>query len=226
MTRKTNQLRCLVTMLLLVAAMIMPAQGNAKVTLTYDSSSSGYKGETASNLFDGNTSTKWCFLAPLTSESAWVVFKASQKCRLKGYTITTANDNVSLTGRNPKDWIIYGSNDKSEWTKLDSVSNDTVLQDQNLTPYEYTLATAIDTKYEYYKWEITANKGGALLRVSEFSITVCQCTETEHEGTLLLKKQRAATCMEVATLRISISATDVEDATAMLSAPMQSTLRL
>ena len=44
MTRKTNQLRWLVTMLLLVAAMIMPAQGNAKVTLTYDSSSSGYKG--------------------------------------------------------------------------------------------------------------------------------------------------------------------------------------
>ena len=194
MTRKTNQLRWLVTMLLLVAAMIMPAQGNAKVTLTYDSSSSGYKGETASNLFDGNTSTKWCFLAPLTSESAWVVFKASQKCRLKGYTITTANDNVSLTGRNPKDWIIYGSNDKSEWTKLDSVSNDTVLQDQNLTPYEYTLATAIDTKYEYYKWEITANKGADVFQVSEFSISVPNCTEETHEVELMLINQRQATC--------------------------------
>ena len=184
----------LVTMLLLVTAMAMPVTGNAQVTLTYDSSSDGYDGETASNLFDGNTSTKWCYSAPSTSKSAWVVFKASQKCRLKGYTITTANDNTSSKGRNPKDWIIYGSNDKSEWTKLDSVSNDTKLQDENFTPYEYTLATGIATKYEYYKWEITANQGASVFQVSEFSITVPNCTEETHEAALTLINQRQVTC--------------------------------
>ncbi|MDY4619905.1 MAG: hypothetical protein SO487_01495, partial [Alloprevotella sp.] len=74
----------LVTQLLLVAAMVMPVTGKAQMTLTYDSSSSGYSNETASNLFDGNTSTKWCYDAPSTSSSAWVVFKANEACRLKG----------------------------------------------------------------------------------------------------------------------------------------------
>ena len=187
----------LLTLLLLVAAMVMPVTGNAQVTLTYDISSGDYYNEKASNLFDGDTSTKWLHLPPSTSQRAWVVFKANMACRLKGYTITTANDIASDRGGNPKDWKIYGSNNGGNWTELVSVSNDSKMQDENCTPYEYTLATAIDTQYKYYKWEITANKGGALLRVSEFSITVCQCTETEHEGTLLLKKQRDETCMEV-----------------------------
>ena len=187
----------LVTLLLLVAAMVMPVTGKAQMTLTYDSSSSGYTNETASNLFDGNTSTKWCYDAPSTSSSAWVVFKANEACRLKGYTITTANDNASYRNRNPKDWKIYGSNDKSNWTLLVSVSNDSKLQDENSTPYKYTLATGIATKYEYYKWEITANQGAGVFQVSEFSITVSQCTETEHEVALLLKEQRDATCTEV-----------------------------
>ena len=187
----------LLTLLLLVAAMVMPVTGNAQVTLTYDISSGDYYNEKASNLFDGDTSTQWLHLPPSTSQRAWVVFKANVACRLKGYTITTANDIAFDRGGNPKDWKIYGSNNGGNWTELVSVSNDSKLQDENSTSYEYTLATAIDTQYKYYKWEITANKGGALLRVSEFSITVCQCTETEHEGTLLLKKQRDETCMEV-----------------------------
>ena len=185
----------LLTLLLLVAAMVMPVTGKAQVTLTYDNSSGGYPNEEASNLFDGDTSTKWCCKMPFTR--VWVEFKANVACRLKSYTITTANDNASNTGRNPKDWKIYGRNDVGGWTELVSVSNDTKLQDENYTSYEYTLSPAIDTQYKYYMWEITANKGDALLQVSEFSITVIQCTETEHEGTLLLKEQRAATCMEV-----------------------------
>ena len=185
----------LLTLLLLVAAMVMPVTGKAQVTLTYDKSSGGNPNEEASNLFDGDTSTKWCCKMPFNS--VWVEFKANVACRLKSYTITTANDNASNTGRNPKDWKIYGRNDVGGWTELVSVSNDTKLQDENYTSYEYTLSPAIDTQYKYYMWEITANKGDALLQVSEFSITVIQCTETEHEGTLLLKKQRDETCMEV-----------------------------
>ena len=187
----------LLTLLLLVAAMVMPVTGKAQVTLTYDRSSGGYPNETACNLFDGDTSTKWCCKAPSFWSSVWVTFKANVACRLKGYTITTANDNASNHGRNPKDWKISGSNDGVNWTELVSVSNDSKLQDENCTSYEYTLATAITTQYKYYKWEITDNQGADIFQVSEFSITVVQCTETEHEGTLLRKEERAATCMEV-----------------------------
>ena len=46
----------LLTLLLLVAAMVMPVTGKAQVTLTYDNSSGGYPNEEASNLFDGDLS--------------------------------------------------------------------------------------------------------------------------------------------------------------------------
>ena len=67
----------LLTLLLLVAAMVMPVTGKAQVTLTYDNSSGGYPNETACNLFDGDTSTKWCCKAPSFYSSVWVKFKAN-----------------------------------------------------------------------------------------------------------------------------------------------------
>ena len=170
MTIKTKTLRWLAAMLLLVSAMVIPARGNAQVTLTYVSGSSGFNGETAENLFDGKTGTKWC--GPCNNESpAYVIFKASEPCWLNGYTITTANDTKDYSGRNPKDWKIYGSNDRNTWTELVTVSNDDKLQGENYTPYEYTHANAIDTPYIYYKWEITATKGDINVQVSEFSIS-------------------------------------------------------
>ena len=93
----------LLTLLLLVAAMVMPVTGNAQVTLTYDISSGDYYNEKASNLFDGDTSTKWCCKAPSFWSSVWVTFKANVACRLKGYTITTANDIAFDRGGNPND---------------------------------------------------------------------------------------------------------------------------
>ena len=194
MTMKTKKLRWLAAMLLLVAAMVMPARGNAQVTLTYVSSSRGYSNRTADKLFDGDTSTKWSYDAPYASSPAYVVFQASQPCRLNGYTITTANDNATYTKRNPKNWNIYGSNDQSTWTKLDSVANDTTLKDVNFTAYKYTLNAGIATKYEYYKWEITANKGASAFQVSEFSISVSNCTDDSHEVALTLVQQKEATC--------------------------------
>ena len=167
---KKKTLRWLAAMLLLVAAMVIPARGNA-VTLTYLDGSSGFTNETAGNLFDGKTDTKWCYYPPSALSPAYVVFRASAPCCLYGYTITTADDNANNAGRNPKDWIIYGSNDQKTWTKLVSVSNDDKLEDVNYTAYEYT-NVGIATQYEYYKWEITANKGNNdAFQVSEFSIS-------------------------------------------------------
>ena len=191
----------LLAMLMLVAAVIMPADVMAQVTLTYISGSDGYSGEAADKLFDGDTSTKWCYTKPSSSSPAWVVFKASAACRLKGYAITTANDNSSNSGRNPRDWKIYGSNDNSSWTELVSVSGDTKLQDVNYTAYDYNLETGISTKYEYYKWEITANQGSGVFQVSEFSITVSNCTDDHHEGELIPINTKVPTCTEVGYLR-------------------------
>lgn len=92
--------------------------------------------ERAHNLFDGNTDTKWCFDF---SQKAYVIFKASRLGAVSGYTITTGNDSGDYAGRNPKSWTLYGSNDQKNWTIIDQVSNDVVLQDENATAYNYKL---------------------------------------------------------------------------------------
>ena len=150
MLKSFSTRKWLLTMLLLVAAMVMPVTGNAQVELTC----LGGVESSPENLCDGNKYTK-CRLTPYAS----IVFKASQACRLKGYTITTGDDYASNPGSNPRDWKIYGSIDGEDWTELVSVSGDIILGEKNYTAYTYTLETGIATQYEYYMWEITANHG-------------------------------------------------------------------
>ena len=66
----------------------------------------------------------------------------------------------------PRDWKVYGSNDKTNWTELDSQTNQTVTAwgsqlDHRDTKREYTVSG--NTKYfSSYKLDVTANGGGAL----------------------------------------------------------------
>ena len=130
--------------------------------------------ERAHNLFDGNTDSKWCFDF---SQKAYVIFKASRLGAVSGYTITTGNDSGDYAGRNPKSWTLYGSNDQKNWTIIDQVSNDVVLQDENATAYNYNCSSSAE--YEYFKWEIT--EGGSLLQVSELKLKLEKKICKEHQ---------------------------------------------
>ena len=130
--------------------------------------------ERAHNLFDGNTDSKWCFDF---SQKAYVIFKASRLGAVSGYTITTGNDSGDYSGRNPKSWTLYGSNDQKNWTIIDQVSNDVVLQDENATAYNYNCSSSAE--YEYFKWEIT--EGGSLLQVSELKLKLEKKICKEHQ---------------------------------------------
>ena len=130
--------------------------------------------ERAHNLFDGNTDTKWCFNF---SQNAYVIFKASRLGAVSGYTITTGNDSGDYAGRSPKSWTLYGSNDQKNWTIIDQVSNDVVLQDENATAYNYNCSSSAE--YEYFKWEIT--EGGSLLQVSELKLKLEKKICKEHQ---------------------------------------------
>ena len=99
---------------------------------------------------------------------------------MTGYKITTANDNASYSGRNPKTWTFYGSTadsnpgkDDASWEVIASVANDTKLQDVNYTTYTYKLPAETTKAYQSFKWEITARKGGGnnVIQVSEFMPT-------------------------------------------------------
>lgn len=134
----------------------------------------GFSGEGYANLVDGNTGTKWC---TKNFSPAYIIFSVSSAVNVSGYTITTANDNASNTGRNPGSWKLYGCNDyvgngTGTWTEIHSVTDDTVLQDENYTSYDYFFE-GTETAYQYFKLEINANKGSDVMQVSEFALINC-----------------------------------------------------
>ena len=131
-------------------------------------------GEGYDKLVDGKTNTKWG-----SGTSGYVVVKASQPVFMAGYSLTTANDTRSYSGRNWKNWVIYGANfendseatsDSAAWKQVTSVTNDTKLQAANYTKYDYTVETA-SSAYQYYKIELLTNKAGSgMSQMSEFSM--------------------------------------------------------
>ena len=142
-----------------------------------DGTAGANENETYSKLVDGDIKTKWC-VTKFTD--AYIIFEASASMQVTGYSITTGNDNVANTGRNPKTWTLYGSTastapfkDADSWEVIDSVINDTVLQDNDLKTYNYYLAEPTKS-YQYFKLEITATKGSDVMQMSEFTLTSCE----------------------------------------------------
>ncbi|MBR0543194.1 MAG: hypothetical protein IIW98_01905 [Bacteroidaceae bacterium] len=155
-------------------------RGTADVFFISDDGTGGFgSGENYDKLFDGSTSTKWC-LNGGEGNPIYVIFHATHPIYVTGYKITTANDNASYSGRNPKTWTLYGSTadsnpgkDDASWEVIASVANDTKLQDVNFTTYTYKLPAETTKAYQSFKWEITARKGGGnnVIQVSEFMPT-------------------------------------------------------
>ncbi|MGN1317314.1 MAG: leucine-rich repeat protein [Acutalibacteraceae bacterium] len=134
----------------------------------------GFSGEGYANLVDGSTNTKWC---TNNFSNCYIIFSVSSAVNVSGYTITTANDNVTNTGRNPNGWTLYGCNDYTgtgtgTWTEIHSVTDDTVLQDVNYTSYDYFFEKT-EVAYQYFKLVINGNKGSDVMQMSEFALINC-----------------------------------------------------
>ena len=124
----------------------------------------GFSGETADKLFDNDTATKWC----LNNAAPVFVTWKTDAVKATGYEIVTANDNAENPGRNPGAWTLYGSNDYENWTALDAVEADNVLQDVNFTPF--TFAIDAPAEYTYYKFEVTSIVGGGVMQISNLNL--------------------------------------------------------
>ena len=192
---------CLVMTMFPMTALSLEEGSGAAVQYTVLEGSGGFAEEGHEYLFDGNISTKWCVTMRGT---LYVIFKTDSPVFVSGYDITTANDNAEETGRNPKNWTLYGCNDYTAgeigpaddgnvestgtWEPIHSVTDDTVLQDENYTTYSYIFEKET-TAYQYFKLEITANQGANVMQMSEFELTFC-----DHEWGS--GSQSPATCTE------------------------------
>ena len=95
--------------------------------------------------------------------SADIQLHMPQKIKLTKYALYSRYFTGNYTNA-PKDWKVYGSNDETNWTELDSQTNQTVTAwgsetDHRDTKREYTVTG--NTKYfSSYKLDVTATGGG------------------------------------------------------------------
>lgn len=116
--------------------------------------------EIDSNLIDRNVRTKWLSL----HNTAKITMKLSESEAVNKYSFTSAND---AADRDPKVWTLYGSNDGDDWTKLDKQS-DVKFKDRH---QKKIFKFDNDTKYTYYRFDITKNSGGSDTQLAEIELS-------------------------------------------------------
>ena len=122
-------------------------------------------GENYAKLFDGNTGTKWC--TGEKKDGKWFVeFMSKQPINVSSYCLTTANDTKWFSGRNPKNWKVYGKlKESDQWTLLDSRTNGNLPADN----YKEAWFSCSHMKCQYFRFEVSEIVSGGTLQLSEFT---------------------------------------------------------
>jgi len=136
--------------------------------------------EGGENLFDGNSSTKWCVT---DFEIGIAIWSMDQKIIPESYVMVTGNDNASYNGRNPGTWMLLGANgqkapnDLEDWTVIAVVENDTRMEDINQKAYRYNVDKT-DTAYKHYMLAVLETRGADVMQISEFFLEYDGCEYT------------------------------------------------
>jgi hypothetical protein len=118
-------------------------------------------GEKKENVADSFARTKW----RASSMPAWVQYQFAIGVRMSSYILTSANDNPS---RDPKTWVVCGSNDGSTWTVIDTVTSFGGWTDR----YEEQ-SFDIDSPnfYQYYRINFTAAQADpSFVQIAEWNL--------------------------------------------------------
>lgn len=93
------------------------------------------------NLFDNNSGTA----ATLTGSNKSVFFYTPEAKTVTMYTVSSSSD----ASKAPSSFTLYGSNDGSNWTELDSRTNETFQWNQYVRPF--TVSEEKQAAYRYYE---------------------------------------------------------------------------
>ena len=123
----------------------------------------GNSGEDASKLFDNSTDTKYCLAN--SASSTEFVFSLPVATYVDGYYWNVGNDTASNTGRNPNRFIIYGSNDQTNWTLMTDNSG-------TWSTTNYAKVTGSISNPGFYKYfKVAVYSSGNPTQLSEFRLT-------------------------------------------------------
>ena len=101
--------------------------------------------------------------------STWnIIYKFNVPTVIDSISIAlpSASQTVAQTERAPKNWTFEGSNDNSDWTVLDTQTDQTGWSGGDKRYYKFE--TPNTKAYQYYKFNCTANNGADKLQIGEF----------------------------------------------------------
>ncbi|WP_110943381.1 GH92 family glycosyl hydrolase [Virgibacillus senegalensis] len=116
--------------------------------------------EVADMLVDQSAQSKWLAFEP----TAWIELDFAEPEQVIKYAFTSAND---APGRDPKNWTLYGSNDKQDWIELDQQTDQEFEERYQRKLFEFEN----DQAFQYYRFEITENAGEGLTQLAEIALS-------------------------------------------------------
>lgn len=162
---KKNVMRMLVLTGTMALTSSVLAQETIKTKLVSETGSDIEEGPAM--ICDGDASTKWCVDEP--SHMPYVIIlDAGTPTDFAEYGFVTGNDTQDYPDRNPVTWRVSGSNDKQNWTTIDTQENDRTLRDEN--EQEYRFKPAKKGQFRYYRFEFLKMADGTRIQLSEINL--------------------------------------------------------
>ena len=143
-------------------SMYKDATDGVKGVITASSAGSNSK-EEVGNLFDNNQNTKYC----TPNATPWIQYQFPDgvKPSIVAYAFRTANDAAE---RDPKEWVLQGSDDGKEWKDIDAQKDIEFLSRYEIQLFKLKAAVS----YQYYRLVVKANHGGEHFQLSEIELFV------------------------------------------------------
>jgi hypothetical protein len=134
-------------------------------TLTVSNEHSGgpTNNEGSPKLVDNNTATKYLYSG--FNPAGWFQLQFNTAVTVGAYTFTSGNDAPS---RDPKTWTLRGSNDGTNWTILDTRTDEFFSARAQTRRFE--LPVTATGSYTHYRIFLTANNGDNLFQMAEWRL--------------------------------------------------------
>lgn len=137
----------------------------ANVTVSKENPGGPDANEGSKKVVDGDTNTKFLIFDYPTD--FWMQQEFYNKAVVNQYTLTSGNDAPS---RDPKNWVLAGSDDGANWVSLDTRTDESFSSRNETRVFDFESTTP----YKYYRMFITSNNGDGLFQLSEWRLLVTQ----------------------------------------------------
>ncbi|WP_157309900.1 discoidin domain-containing protein [Chitinophaga tropicalis] len=116
--------------------------------------------ETSGKLVDNNINTKFLLF---NFSTVWAQLEFATPQTTGAYTMTSAND---APGRDPKNWTIEGSDNGTDWTVLDTRTNQAF--GSRFLTVKYTFSNQV--AFKFYRLNVSAVGSGTLFQLAEWRL--------------------------------------------------------